>query len=295
MRVGISLSSIQPEASSHESVRWVLDRARAASAGGLSCLTIGDHHGTGPMPYVQNVPMMGRMLAEWDDRPAGCLFLLPAWNPLIVAEQVGTLAALAEGPFIVQTGLGGRDQVEMMGLDVPHRGRRLEESIIHVQALLAGDRVDGVQIAPIPPREVEWWIGAHSEAALDRAARLGTSWYADAGLDADLAAQQMAQYRDACRRHGRTPQRVPIRKDVFVADDGGHATAVGDGLMAQGYRGGQPRGSVAYGGVEDVAEQLAVFAELGFTDVITRTMVGIPQDDAVRSIELTGDVARALV
>ena len=61
-----------------------------------------------------------------------------------------------------------------------------------------------------------------------------------------------------------------------------------------GYRGGQPRGAVAYGGVDDVAEQLAVFGELGFSDVIIRTMAGVPQDEAVRSIELAGEVARAL-
>jgi hypothetical protein len=41
----------------------------------------------------QNTPMLGRLLAEWSDRPAGALFLLPLWNPVLVAEQVGTLAA----------------------------------------------------------------------------------------------------------------------------------------------------------------------------------------------------------
>jgi hypothetical protein len=40
--------------------------------------TLGDHHSTGPVPYVQGVPMIGRLLAEWDSRPIGCLFLVPA-------------------------------------------------------------------------------------------------------------------------------------------------------------------------------------------------------------------------
>ncbi len=294
MRVGISVASAHPEASSRESVQWVLERARVADAAGLSSLTIGDHHSTAPMPYVQNVPMMGRLLAEWDDRPVGCLFLVPAWNPVLMAEQIGTLAALARGRFIVQTGLGGRDQLDAMGLDVPHRGRALEEGIITVQALLAGDRVGGAQIAPTPPGDVEWWIGAHSDAALDRAARLGTGWYADAGIDAAIATRQMTGYLAACERQGRPPGTTAIRKDVFIADDGDHARAVGDTMIEGGYRGGQPRGSVAYGDVDDVAAQLAVFADLGFTDVIIRTMVGIPQDEALRSIELAGEVARAL-
>ncbi|HEX2564828.1 MAG TPA: hypothetical protein VHK25_12975 [Acidimicrobiales bacterium] len=33
--------------------------------------------------------MLGRLLAEWGDRPAGALYLLPLWNPVLVAEQVG--------------------------------------------------------------------------------------------------------------------------------------------------------------------------------------------------------------
>src|SRR5206468_3368563 len=71
----------------------------------LDSLFLGDHHATA-VPYYQNVPMLGRLLAEWGDRPAGCLFLLPLWNPVLVAEQVGTLAALARGRFILQCGLG---------------------------------------------------------------------------------------------------------------------------------------------------------------------------------------------
>src|SRR2546422_7621640 len=83
----------------------MIERARAAWEAGLDSLFLGDHHATA-VPYYQNVPMLGRLLAEWGDRPAGCLFLLPLWNPVLVAEQVGTLAALARGRFILQCGLG---------------------------------------------------------------------------------------------------------------------------------------------------------------------------------------------
>jgi alkanesulfonate monooxygenase SsuD/methylene tetrahydromethanopterin reductase-like flavin-dependent oxidoreductase (luciferase family) len=292
--LGISIGSAHFSDPGSEAATWVIERGRAAARAGLNCLTIGDHHATGPMPYVQNVPMLGRLLADWDDRPAGLLFLVPAWNPVLMAEQIGTLASIAAGPFIVQTGLGGRDQIDAMGDDVPHRGRRLEENLVKVQALVAGEEVDGVRIAPIPPREVEWWIGAHGAPALDRAARLGTAWYADAGIDGEVGLDQREEYLAACERHGREPGRMPIRKDVFVSDDGDRARSFGDDAIERGYRGGQSRGSVAYGSVDDVAEELAVFGDLGFTDVIVRTMMGVPQDEAVRSIELCGEVARAL-
>ena len=72
----------------------MIERARAAADAGLDSLFIGDHHNV-PVPYYQNVPMLGRLLAEWDDRPAGALFLLPLWHPVLVAEQIGTLASIA--------------------------------------------------------------------------------------------------------------------------------------------------------------------------------------------------------
>ncbi len=46
--------------------RWMIERARAAAAAGLDSLFVGDHHNV-PVPYYQNVPILGRLLAEWDD------------------------------------------------------------------------------------------------------------------------------------------------------------------------------------------------------------------------------------
>ena len=299
--MGISVASIHATASDHDVSGWVLDRVRAAASAGLHSLSIGDHHATGPAPYVQNVPMLGRLLAEWDDRPAGLLFLVPAWNPVLMAEQIGTLAAIADGPFIVQTGLGAPAQIEALGIDVGHRGRRFESNVRIVQALLAGERVTDeerglreVAIAPLPPRGAEWWIGASADVALDRAARMGDGWYADAGVDAARAETQMDSYRDACRRHGREPGRRVIRRDVFIGDDDAQAVAMGRALIDAGYRGGLREGAVAFGGVDRVVDQLSVFAELGFDEVVIRTMAGIRQDQAVRSIELAGEVARQL-
>jgi hypothetical protein len=67
---------------------------------------------------------------------------------------------------------------------------------------------------------------------------------------------------------------------------------VGDALMAAGYRGFE-RGAVAYGDPPGVAEQLSGFADLGFTDVIIRTMTA-PADASARSVLLAGEV-RALL
>jgi alkanesulfonate monooxygenase SsuD/methylene tetrahydromethanopterin reductase-like flavin-dependent oxidoreductase (luciferase family) len=173
-----------------------------------------------------------------------------------------------------------------------------------VQLLLAGERVssemfgiEGASISPTPPHGVEWWIGGGVAKAIDRAARLGDCWYGNADLTPETAARDLAIYRDACDRHGRAPSRIPIRKDVLVCERRAEAEQAGDALVAAGYR-GFDRAAVAYGDPAGVAEQLAVYYELGFTDIIIRTMAPLPaalgSGAAVRSVELAGEV-RALL
>jgi alkanesulfonate monooxygenase SsuD/methylene tetrahydromethanopterin reductase-like flavin-dependent oxidoreductase (luciferase family) len=307
MRVGISIGSTfvaGSRAEHRDGPTAVLAQARAAARANLDTLTVGDHHSTGPIDYVQNVPMLGRLLAEWTDRPAGCLFLVPLWHPVLMAEQIGTLAAMAHGPFIVQTGLGaGDEQFRAMAVDPRQRALRLDEGINVVQALLKGENVDselygieGAMIAPLPPEGTEWWVGGGVPKAIDRAARLGDCWYGNADLTPATASLAIAEYREACARHDRTPSRIPIRKDVYIAEERVDAERVGNALIDAGYRGFE-RDAVAYGDPESVAEQLSVFGALGYTDVIVRTMYPLPRGSAAspeRSVELAGEV-RALL
>lgn len=308
MRVGISIGtsfSTDGPGGQREGPLTVVGQARAADRAGLDSLTIGDHHSTGPVGYLQNVPMLGRLLAEWTARPIGCLFLVPLWHPVLMAEQIGTLAAMSSGPFIVQTGLGGgAGQFRAMGADLEQRAARLEEGILVVQALLRGETVDsglfaieGARIAPLPPEGTEWWIGGGVPKAIDRAARLGDCWYGNADLTPDAAALAIGIYREACVRHDRQPVRIPIRKDVFIAESRAEAERVGNALVAGGYR-GFDRSAVAYGDPDSVAEQLSVFGDMGYTDVIIRTMSPLPPEigpeGASRSVELAGEVRSLL-
>ncbi len=232
MRIGISIGTVfstDGPGGYRTGPQSVLSQARAADRAGLDTLTLGDHHSTAPAAYVQNVPMLGRILAEWTDRPVGCLFLVPLWHPVLLAEQIGTLAAMSSGRFIVQTGLGGgAAQFRAMGADLDQRATRLEEGILLAQALLLGESVDsgvfsieGARISPLPPEGTEWWIGGGVPKAIDRAARLGDCWYGNADLTPDTAARDIEIYQEACARHGRQPTRIPVRKDAFIAESRG--------------------------------------------------------------------------
>lgn len=296
MRIGASLASAYANVGDdvRTGARMMIERARAARDAGLWCLTIGDHH-VNRRPYYQNTPMLGRLLGEWgDDRAAGCLFLVPLWNPVLMAEQIGTLAACAGEPFIVQTGIGLSER-DGMGTDRRHRGRLMDEAIPVVQSLLTGEPLDseffgftGAVVSPVAPGPVEWWIGAAAPAGIDRAARVGDGWYAEPGLTLDVAKVRMDLYQERCAHHGRPPLRVPIRRDILVAPTDAAAEAIVEPVIASGYRGMDPS-ALVYGSPSRVAEHFARYGELGFTDIIVRQMA-VSQTDALRSYELLADV-----
>src|SRR5438477_645852 len=81
------------------------ERAATIRAAGLDSLFVGDHH-VSPGQYFQSVPTIARLLAEAGEMTVGALFLLPLYHPVLLAEQVGTLATLARGPFVVIASAG---------------------------------------------------------------------------------------------------------------------------------------------------------------------------------------------
>jgi len=292
VRVGTSLRTSYAVDDHRLGAQWVIERARAASDAGLDSLFVGDHHSSGPHPYYQNVPMLGRLLAEWDDRPAGALFLLPLWHPVTVAEQVGTLAAIARGRFILQCAIGGGGaQFAAMGTTLRARVARFEAGLDIVRLLLAGEtvttespyEVHSARIAPIPPDAVEVWIGAAAPPAIDRAARMGDGWLANADVVPDEAREQAAAYREACARHGRTPTAVAIRRDIHVGTDAADATRVAEPIISAGYRGFRPE-ACTYGSPQEVADKLAAYADMGYTDIIVRHLAE-DQEEVLRSLE----------
>ncbi len=292
MKLGVSLRSGYLIDDARQGARWMVERARASWLAGLDSLFVGDHHAV-PVPYYQNSPMLGRVLAEWGDRPAGALYLLPLWNPVLVAEQVGTLASIASGRFVMQCAVGGGDaQFAAMGADMRQRGRRFEEALDVVRRLSAGEAVDGTRIAPVPPEPLEVWIGGHAPLAVDRAARLGDGWLAGPELTPDEARSLAATYAKRCEAHGRSPSAVAIRRDVHVGSDDADVRRVAGPVLDRGYRGFDPAACVI-GSPEGVAAQLRAFAAVGYTDVIVRHLVD-DQREVLASAERLAEV-RSLI
>jgi alkanesulfonate monooxygenase SsuD/methylene tetrahydromethanopterin reductase-like flavin-dependent oxidoreductase (luciferase family) len=218
-----------------------------------------------------------------------------------VAEQIGTLAAIAQGPFIMQCGLGwGEPRFAAMGANIKTRPSVFEEALDIVRRLLAGEtvsssrrfRVTEASLALRPAEPVEVWIGASAPPAIDRAARLAEGWIAGPGLTREEARTQADIYRERCAAYGRQPNAVALRRDIYVGQSSSEAQAVLRRALSQGYR-GIPAEALVAGSVDEVAEQFRSFEELGYTDILVRHLSN-DQPKVLGSLERLAAVRAAL-
>ena len=301
MKVGISLTSNYPDVKDpRQGARSMIERAAAARRARLDSLFVGDQH-VSPTPYYQNTPILGRLLAEWGEAPAGCLFLLPLWHPVLVAEQVGTLAAVAHGPFIMQCGLGwGDDRFAAMGANMKTRPSAFEEALDIIRRLLAGEtvissgrfRIAAASLALRPAEPVAVHIGASAPPAIDRAARLADGWIASPGLTSEEARAQADMYRERCAAYGKEPDAVVLRRDIYVGESPAEARAVLREALARSYR-GMPAEALIAGSVDEVAEQFRSFEKIGYTDILVRHLTN-DQPKVLGSLERLAAVRAAL-
>ena len=278
----------------------MIERAAAARRAGLASLFVGDQHAS-PTPYYQNTPMLGRLLAEWGPAPSGCLFLLPLWHPVLVAEQIGTLAAIAEGPFIMQCGLGwGEARFAAMGANFKTRPSAFEEALDIIRRLLAGETVSSARrfqiaeasLALRPAEPVDVWIGASAPPAIDRAARLADGWIASPSLTPQEARAQAEFYRERCAACGKPPGAVVLRRDIYVGASSAEALSVLQQALARSYRGMPPEALVA-GSAEEVAAQFRGFADMGYDEILVRHLTN-DQPQVLASLDRLASVRAAL-
>ncbi|NOX49603.1 MAG: LLM class flavin-dependent oxidoreductase [Gammaproteobacteria bacterium] len=309
MKIGMWVKSAYQTDNVRDGVQQMIARTQAAAKAGLESLFVGDHHIAPPhlkdapvTAYYQNTPVMGRLLAEWNTKDSGVLLLLPLWHPVLAAEQIATLACIAQGNFIVQCGLGGGDyQFKGMGVNIKYRTSSLEQSLECMRALWAGETVsldgrwkfDSAKIFPLPPSTIQVWIAATAPLAIERVARIGDGWLADPSMTLAQADKAMDVYQTALAKHGKTlPARVALRRDVYVADSAEEAKMTKEEVIRDGYRGFDPE-ALVIDTAEGVASTLHAFGGLGYTDIIVRDL---HKDHklALRSIERLAKVRTLL-
>ena len=116
------------------------------------------------------------------------VYLLPLRHPVAVARQLSTFSQLTGSTLEFGVGVGGEDphELEICGVDPRTRGRRMDECIRIIRALMTGDAVsfdgeffqlDDARITPAPTG-ITLVSGGRADAALRRAGRLTDGWIA---------------------------------------------------------------------------------------------------------------------
>jgi alkanesulfonate monooxygenase SsuD/methylene tetrahydromethanopterin reductase-like flavin-dependent oxidoreductase (luciferase family) len=175
------MAALTPDATTHASTR-------AIAAAGLDHVVCGDH-----VSFIVGAGFDGligathELATEPSLRAFVAVYLLPLRHPVLVARQLSSVSERYPGRLIFGVGVGGEDphELEICGIDPRTRGRRMDESLAVLRALLAGAPVthhgeffdlDDAVILPAPQPPIPIIVGGRSDAALRRAGRVADGW-----------------------------------------------------------------------------------------------------------------------
>ena len=130
------------EASSSAGLRRAVKLAEIADLDGLG---LGDHVSFRVGAGADGLVGAASILAASERLSAVIgVYLLPLRHPVLVARQLVDISALAPGRLLLGVGIGGEDphEFEICDVDPRTRGRRMDECLEAVRALLPGEPVD---------------------------------------------------------------------------------------------------------------------------------------------------------
>jgi probable F420-dependent oxidoreductase len=170
----------------------ILREAELAEQVGFDSVFVPEHHmmpdGYLPAPQV----LLGAIAARTSRIRLGTAILqLPEWHPINIAEAWAVLDNLSHGRSILGVGLGlVEPEFRLFGREVKDAAQLFNEQIEIIRRAwtetpfsFAGHfyQFDNVSITPrvLQKPHPPIWVGAMSEPALKRAARVGSGWISD--------------------------------------------------------------------------------------------------------------------
>lgn len=281
--INSAFSSRQP---AREAADGVLARARVAAEAGYDLVEVGDHHAVRGYGYLQNVPMAARLAAHFDRVAA--MVLLPLYDPVLLAEQLGTLDALVDRlDFWCAVG-GGEAAFSAFGVPLAERAARFEEALAVLEALwsedgvrFAGEHFSLDDVSVNPKADPRVCIGGTAEPAVRRAGRLGDAWVANADVPLDGIETRLGWLAE----EGADDLDVVVRRDALVLEDGAAAEAEARQRLAEGYRGWPADADwLLVGDAASVAEDLDALAAAGADEVVVRPMSLTHGEETLRQV-----------
>lgn len=155
---------------------------------------------------------------------------LPIRHPVLVAKQVGSVAALTGNRLGLGVGTSPwPEDYEVTDVPWARRGKRMDEMLDIINGLLGGDffeyhgeifDLQPIKMTPAPTAPVPILIGGHGDAALRRAARAGDGWMHGGGDPGELPAllERLAAMRKEEGREADPFEVHVISMDAYTPD-----------------------------------------------------------------------------
>ena len=304
MQIGMSLTtSYAIDRNSKELMDGLTEQVKAMADLGFASLSLGDHHVT-LNNYFQVLPTMSHLSAHTGDMRLIPLFLLPFYNPILLAEQLAMLDVISGGKTTVISGLGHQPEAHD-AFETPQRLRvsRFTETFEIMRLLWERDDVSysgrhynfsGVSVNPKPlSQPLPMWIGANADPAVRRAARIADAWVISPGWTPDYIEERLRFYRAALDEFGRSDDvsELVVRRDLHLAQTRNEAMRDAEVLYERGYRGfgeREMRDSLIVGDADACIDALERLEDMGVTHILFRCALDEPEQ-AMGTIRILGE------
>lgn len=304
MQIGMSLTtSYGIERDPKTIMDGLTQQVKAMAAFGFASLSLGDHHVT-RSNYFQVLPTMSHLAAYTGEMRLIPLFLLPFYNPILLAEQLAMLDVISGGRTTVISGLGHQPEAHD-AFETPQRLRvsRFTETFEIMRLLWQEDDASysgrhynfrGVSINPKPiSQPLPMWIGANADPAVRRAARIADAWVISPGWTPDYIEERLRFYRAALEEFGRGDDvsELVVRRDLHLAPTREVAMHEAEVLFERGYRGFGERemeDSLIVGDAASCIKALERLGGLGATHILFRCALDEPEQ-AMQTIHILGE------
>jgi len=210
-----------------------LEYVRIADKYGFDAVFCGQHYLTYPYTMLQLIPFLSRIMAESKRLIFGTgVLLLPLYNPIDVAEVIATIDIISNGRFIFGVGLGYREEeYSAFGISKEDAPKRFSECLAIVKMLWTQEAVNfegkyfkfknvSLAIKPLQKPYPPIWIGAMSDKAVKKIAKLGHVWFANNIATIKTLKRQMEIYLNTLKKYGHPePLHKPVLRELFISED----------------------------------------------------------------------------
>jgi probable F420-dependent oxidoreductase len=238
-------------------------------------------------PAIDPLVGMGFAVARTRTLKVGTgVVVLPGRNPVLVAAQLASLAALAPRRILPAFGVRPALAAERQLYPAPdgERAALFDESLVVLRRLLTESAVthhgrffhlDDAAVAPLPPYPLDLWLGGRAPAGLRRVGRLADGWLGSF-VTPEEAADAKAQIERAAAEAGREIEEDHYGTNIAVAPDGASDADVAAALaQAARRRPDLDSAQLVPRGWEQARALVRRFVDAGLTKFVVRPAVPI--------------------